>query len=323
MNPLPFFDAEALDQADVATCEAMKAIESGLAAVACSSAQQPPPPVLQSPDGGFFQSLVAALPALNLACVNWLNFHPGNPAMGRPHSGGVLLLSDFASGEPLCVMDGIWISHRRTGYVAGLAAKYLAGNSGDVALIGAGAIAAFAIEALAELGLLQHELRVCSRSAASAEQFCKKLSSHTGVRTRQVLEPRQAVKGARLVVTATTHAGLPFIERDWLEDGTLVIMIDRLRVITRSLLAQADRIVTTSRESLARWGFDEDKRVVQTLPEIIAGGQPQPVGPDQVVLCDVGGVAVADLAFAALLWERLNGGAGGPPKSSPAACGIA
>jgi ornithine cyclodeaminase len=264
------------------------------------------PPVLHSPDDGFFQPLVAALTARNLACVNWLNFHPGNPALGRSHSGGILLLSDFATGELLCVMDGIWISHRRTGYVAGLAAKYLAGNAGDVALIGAGAIAVFAVEALAELGLLQHELRVCTRGVASAERFSEQVSFRFTVRARPVVEPRQAVKGARLVVTSTTHCRPPFIERDWLEDGTLMIMIDRLRVTTPTLLAQADRIVTTSRESLARRGFADQKRIGQTLPEIIAGGQPQPVGPDQVVLCDVGGLAVADLAFATLLWDRLK-----------------
>lgn len=306
MNRLPIFDAAMLDSANISVAEAMAAIESGLAAVARSSAQQPAPPVLQSPDGGFFQPLVAALPASNLACVNWLNFHPDNPGLGKPHSGGILLLSDFASGEPLCVMDGIWISHRRTAYVAGLAAKYLAGSCDDVALIGAGAIATFAVDALAELRCLQHELRVCARSTESAERFCRNTSSRIGVPTRPTTHPQHAVKGARLVVTSTTHAGPPFLERDWLDDGTLVIMIDRLRVTTRALLAQADRIVTTSRESLARWAFNDPKLLGQTLPEIIAAGRRQPVAPDQVVLCDVGGVAVADLALAALVWERLK-----------------
>ena len=83
-------------------------------------------------------------------------------------------------------------------------------------------------------------------------------------------------------------------------------MIDRLRVVTPGLLARSDRIVTTSRESLARWGFEGVDRVGLTLPEIIAAGVPQPVGPDQVALCDLGGIAAADLAFAALLWNRVQ-----------------
>jgi ornithine cyclodeaminase len=152
---------------------------------------------------------------------------------------------------------------------------------------------------------LHGELRVCTRSAASAGHFCEQTSTRLGLRARPISEPRDAVRGARLVVTSTTHAGPPFIERDWLEGGTLVVMIDRLRVVTRGLLSQADRIVTTSRDSLARWGFDQRGRIDQSLPEIIAAGKPQPVAADQVVLCDAGGLAVADLAFAASLWRRL------------------
>ena len=305
MNSLPFLDAAALDAAGVSANEAMVAIEHGLAALGRAGVQQPLPPVLQSPDGGFFQPLVAASAIDNLACLNWLTYHPGNPAQGKPHSGGVLVLNDFGTGTPLCLMDGIWVSHRRTGYVAGLAAKYLAGDATDVALIGAGAIAVFAVDALAALGFLGGELRVSTRSPETAAQFCSKTSARLGLRARPVADPRTAVRGARLIVTSTTHDGPPFIERDWLEAGTLVVMIDRLRVVTPGLLAQSDRIVTTSRESLARWGFKDSDRVT-TLPEIIAGGRPQPVAPDQVALCDVGGIAAADLAFAALLWSRLK-----------------
>jgi ornithine cyclodeaminase len=202
-------------------------------------------------------------------------------------------------------MDGIWVSHRRTGHVAGIAAKYLAGDSGDVALIGAGAIAAFAIDSLAALGRLGGELRVSTRSAATAAQFCANAVARLGLRARPVLDPRTAMRGARLVVTSTTHDGPPFIERDWLDPGTLIVMIDRLRVVTPELLAQADRVVTTNKASLARWGFKESDRIIASLPEIVAAGRPQPVAPDEVTLCDAGGVATADLAFAALLWRRL------------------
>jgi ornithine cyclodeaminase/alanine dehydrogenase-like protein (mu-crystallin family) len=306
MNGLRFLDATALDKADVSVSEAMAAIEHGLAALGRSPSQQPLPPVLHSPDGGFFQPLVAALPSDNVACVNWLTYHPGNPARGLAHSGGVLVLNDFVTGRPLCLMDGIWVSHRRTGYVAGIAAKYLAGDSGDVALIGAGAIAVFAIDSLAAVGRLGGELRVSTRSAATAAQFCANAFTRLGLRARPVLDPRKAMRGARLVVTSTTHDGPPFIERDWLDPGTLVVMIDRLRVVTPELLAQADRVVTTNKESLARWGFKEGGRVIATLPEIVAAGRPQPVAPDHVTLCDVGGIATADLAFAALLWRRLE-----------------
>jgi len=303
---LPVLDGEQLALAGVSVPEALAAIEAGLIALARNEVQQPHPPMISPGVGAFFQPLTAALPQDNVACVNWLTYHPGNPARGLPHSGGLLILNDFETGTPFCLMDGIWVSHRRAGYIAGLGVKYLAGPFEDIAVIGPGAIAAFAIDAIASLGPIKGQVRVCGRRLESAQQFCTETSSRLGIRAMPYSDARAAVSGARLVLTSTSHTGPPFLERSWLTDGTLVVMIDRLRLVTRELLAQADRIVTNSRESLANWGFDAKDRVSMVLPDIIAAGHAEPVRPNEIVLYDAGGLAVADLAFAALLWRRLR-----------------
>ena len=306
MRKLPVLDAEALAAAGVTAAEALAAIEPALANLARGEAQQPHPATLVPGAGAFFAPLVAALPKENIAGVNWLTYHPQNTAAGLPHSGGLLILNDFANGEALCVMDGIWIGQRRAGYIAALGVKYLAGDFHDIAVIGPGAIAAFAIDAVAALGLLRGGLRVCGRRQQSADRFCADMLSRHGIRARPYTDPQAAVRGARLVLTSTSHSGSAFLEPEWLMPGTLVIMIDRLRVVTRALLARAERIVTNSRESLASWGLEDGSRMGATLPEIIAAGRRQPVSPDEIVLYDAGGLAVADLAFAALLWRRLQ-----------------
>ena len=83
-------------------------------------------------------------------------------------------------------------------------------------------------------------------------------------------------------------------------------MIDRLRVVTRDLLAGASFIVTNSRDSLASWDLHDEARACETFPEIVAAGRHRPVGADEITLYDAGGLAVADLALAALVWRRLN-----------------
>src|SRR5947209_17307575 len=114
MRAIPVLNARQLERADVPVAEAMAASESALAALGRNAAQQPHPFALVPEPGGFFQPIAAALPEEDVACVNWLTYHPDNPARGLPHSGGVLTLNRFASGEPLCVMDSIWVSHRRS-----------------------------------------------------------------------------------------------------------------------------------------------------------------------------------------------------------------
>jgi ornithine cyclodeaminase len=308
---IPLLDAAALDAVAIEPIEAMTAIERGLAALGNNAAQQPRPSALVPQPGGFFQPISAALPADDVACVNWLTYHPENPARGLPHSGGVLMLNRFSTGEPLAIMDGIWISHRRSGYIAALGVKYLAGDYHDVALIGPGAIAGFVVEAIQALAPIPGRLHVCTRRQDSAERFCETVASQHGIRAVAHGDPRAAVASARLVLTATTHAGPPFLAPEWLAEGTLVIMIDRLRVVTTELLARAGRIVTNSRESLASWGLEERSRECETLPEIIAAGERRPVRADDITLYDAGGLAVADLALAALMWRRLGANAGG------------
>lgn len=316
MKNLPFLDEGALNGIDHSVLDAMAAIEAGLAALGRRDASQPHPPALTPGPGAFFQPLLASLPSENTACVNWLTYHPGNAAEGLPHSGGTLLLNDFRRGLPLCAMDGIWISHRRAGYVAGLGVKYLAGEFNDVALIGAGAIAHFAIDAIVALGLMKGTLRVNSRRLEGAEKFCHEVSARHAIKAVTVASPELAVRGARLILTSTTHTGAPFLERDWVARGCLVVMIDRLRVVTRELLDAADLVVSNSAQSLAQWGYDGDCKPVALMPEIAAAGRRRPTGPD-IVLYDAGGMAVADLAYATLLWKRREqGSGGGPPRAS-------
>ncbi len=306
MKPVPFLDAAALARAGVSPLEGMAAIEAGLAALGRGAAQQPPPPALSPGGGAFFQPLAAALPALNLACVNWLTFHPANPEAGRPHSGGLLILNDFATGEPLCIMDGLWVSHRRTAYMAGLGAKYLAGEVRNVGLIGPGAIAALTLDALAALGMLRGHLRVCGRRAESTRAFCMETRARLAIDVEACVEPRTAVAGAELVVSATSHAGPPFLEREWLAERVLVVLIDRLRVVTPGLLERADRIVANSLELLAKWGVDATRRTLESFPALVAEGRRLPAGPGEAVLYDAAGIAVADLALAELLWSRIR-----------------
>jgi ornithine cyclodeaminase len=299
----PVLDASVLAGAELSTLDAIAAVEAGLAALGRGTAQQPHPGTLSPGGAAFLQPLAAALPELDAACLNWLTFHPANSARGRPHSGGVLILNTFSTGEVLCIMDGLWVSHRRTGYVAGLGAKYLAGPVGDIALIGPGAIAPFALDALAALGLAGGEIRVCGRRDESTRAFCAAMTERLGVQAVPHRDPRAAIAGARLVITSTSHHGPPFLEPDWLSAGTLVVMIDRLRLITPALLARADRIVTNSRESLARWGVADEPRV-ESFPAIVAAGRAAPVSAREIVLYDAGGLAVADLAYAVALWRR-------------------
>ncbi|MBM4338277.1 MAG: hypothetical protein FJ110_01915 [Deltaproteobacteria bacterium] len=74
------------------------------------------------------------------AGVKWISSAPENPKnIGIPRATALIILNDYESGVPLCVMDGTIVSAMRTGAMSGVGAKYLAKkDSQTVGLIGTG-----------------------------------------------------------------------------------------------------------------------------------------------------------------------------------------
>jgi alanine dehydrogenase len=86
-----------------------------------------------------------------------VNVHPGNPARGLPTVMALIILSDPATGYPLAVMDGLWITKLRTAAAAAVAAHALARpESRVVGLVGCGAQADAQVLFLEHLFRLQH-----------------------------------------------------------------------------------------------------------------------------------------------------------------------
>ena len=72
------------------------------------------------------------------AGIKWVNVHPDNRQHGLPTVMATILLNDPATGKPLAVMDGTYVTDMRTGAAGGVAAKYLAKSVATVGLIGSG-----------------------------------------------------------------------------------------------------------------------------------------------------------------------------------------
>lgn len=194
MNPL-------LDPAQTAERLPYPALAAEIRRLLADGSVQVPPRLVQALPGG---GSLFVMPALDsrIAVTKLITFTPANAGTVRPAIQGDVVVFDAATGERVLVLDGPTVTARRTAAVSLLAAQCLAPNrDGPLLVVGAGAQGRAHLEAFAQ-GLAIREVRIASRSAASAQA----LAAHArtlGLAAEVVANPDAALADCPLVVTCT------------------------------------------------------------------------------------------------------------------------
>jgi ornithine cyclodeaminase len=129
--------------------------------------------------------------------------------------------------------------------------------------------------------------------------------------------PGEAAEGADLIITVTASRE-PVLHADEVTDGALVIAVGSdgpdKQELEVELLGRADVVVVDSRLQCAERGelhhavdtgtLHPDAAHVVELGAIVAGAHPGRSGDEQLIVCDLTGVGVQDVAAAALVLER-------------------
>jgi ornithine cyclodeaminase len=167
---------------------------------------------------------------------------------GVPTISGVVALLD-ADGTLLALLDGGTLTSRRTAAVAAYATSLLAAGDAEVlAVFGAGALAEEHVEAIASVRPLR-EIRVVGRSPERLGAFRERMATRGFDVT--ISDPERALRGARVVVTATTSAQPVLADAD-VEPGTHINAMGSYRPeraeIPAATVARA-RVVVETRAS--------------------------------------------------------------------------
>ncbi len=252
-----------------------------------------------------------------------VSVYPDNAARGLDSHYGLVVLFDPTTGRPSAVMDGTFITTARTAAVSAVSARLLAREDAEVlAVIGSGVQARAHLWALAGVRGFR-EVRVASRQPAHARQLAAAVAGHLPFPVRAVLDVEQAVRGADVVVTATS-AALPVLQRGWLEEGVHIIAVGSSTPAARELDSQTVRdsllVVDSRTGALAeagdvltplQEGLIGPEHIYAELGELLAGTRPGRTDQKQITLYKSLGMAVQDLAAARLaLQQALAAGAG-------------
>lgn len=291
--------------------DAIEAVEAGFVALSAGRATVPLRASVPLHGDGVALSMPASLVGGPHWSVKLVTVAPRNPTRGLPLIAASVLLGDAETGFPLALLDGGSLTALRTGAAGGVAAKHLARrDSAVVALFGAGAQARTQLLAAATV-LALREARVVARERAHADAFIASLRDDPALRGVRFVaaSAREAVRGADVVVTATSSPVPVFAGRD-LSPGVHVTAVGAFTPATRELdedAVRGARVVVDQRgPALAEAGELESLRPddVVEIGEVVAGTVAGRRDAAERTLFKSVGNAVQDLATASRAYER-------------------
>lgn len=237
--------------------EAIEAVRRGFLALSTGGADVPVRHHVQG-EGTTLLSMPGWLAAPDSLGAKLVTVVPGNRERGLPVIHALVVLMDPASGAPRAVLDGEWLTALRTGAVTGVATELLTPEGVEVlGVIGAGPQARTQIQAVAAVRTLR-EVRICSRSGASARALARELSEEGMSGVRAVSTPAEATRGAQVVATATDSLD-PVLEEGALEPRVLISAVGGYRrdmqEVPTAVVARA-RVVVDQVEAALREAGD-------------------------------------------------------------------
>ena len=227
----------------------------------------------------------------------------------------VVLLFHAESGELLAIIEADRLGRLRTGAATGLATRFLARpDARVVGMIGAGRQAATQLMAVCAVRSIA-EARVYSPTPERRAAFAHRMRETLGIPVQAVERPEAAVEGADILITITS-AREPVLRGAWLRPGVHLNAAGSNALLRRELdeeaIARADLIVIDSRaqgqieagdflEPLERGRLQWER--VYELRDVVAGRVSR-AHPEQITLFKSLGVALEDIAVAAVAYER-------------------
>lgn len=167
---------------------------------------------------GDLRTMPAYLEEQDIAGVKIVNVHPNNRAKGLPTVMAIIVLNDTATGAPIAIMDGSYITAMRTGAGGGVAAKYLSRkDSKVVGLVGAGLQAETQLEAIMLVRKIEI-VKVYDLYSESAVRFKKKMEEKTGLKIVVVSTIKDACDCDILITTTPSRE--PIVMDEWIKQGT-------------------------------------------------------------------------------------------------------
>ena len=312
-NPVLISGKEVLSLLRLEEC--IEAVENAFKQYAEGKTSEPGVLAMHQRQGGFHikaGSMDMSQPYF-VAKVNG-NFPSNRSLYNLPTIQGLIMLANADNGEVLAIIDSIQITILRTGAATAVAAKYLSVKDASTAtIIGCGIQGRISLRMLMKVRPIK-KVYIYDRDPGQQENFVKNLED-VKVDIQPVQNIAVGLKYSDICVTCTTSTK-GFLKNEDILPGTFIAAVGADNESKQELdprLLSNNIVVTDVTKQCSKIGelhhaIDEGLMTVENvyaeLGEIIAGIKKPPSLEKQMVIFDSTGMALQDVAAAAVVYER-------------------
>ncbi|KAB2348322.1 ornithine cyclodeaminase family protein [Actinomadura rudentiformis] len=237
--------------------------------------------------------------------------NPGNGERGLPSVSAMVTVLDETTGRPVAIIEGTSVTTLRTSAASAVAVDHLARTDASrLAIIGCGVQGQAHVRAIAAVRTLS-EIRLYSRTAASATALAASLEKELGLSFNVAGSAQEAVEGADIVAACTTSEQ-PVVRGAWLSPGCTVISVGSFtpdhsevdaEVLARAAAIVVDDVATAAEQAgpVVSALRDGDLAEADLLPlgRVTAGLATARRTPEDIIFFNSVGLGVQDTAAAA------------------------
>jgi ornithine cyclodeaminase/alanine dehydrogenase-like protein (mu-crystallin family) len=304
---LPYLSSSFLDQLTISTFDVIREIERQIIGQRRGEVWCAPKAVVLPGDDRYIMATLGVASEPRVLTTKALVVNPRNAERGLATLNSLITLLDSETGLPLALVDGNWVTSKRTAGLSAVAAKRLArSDSSSAAFIGCGVQARGHLEALGDLFPLR-EIRAFGRGASNRDALCRMALSR-GMNAVPCDTARAAVDGADIVVTTVTLVPepVPFLDARWLKAGSFTTMTDLALPWLPETMTGFDRIVIDdlAQEAKMSKAMIKPDLIAGDLTGLVCGDLPGRQNASDRTIFAFRGLAVGDLAVAGLAYLR-------------------
>lgn len=271
---------------------------------AAGQTEMPPKPGIFASDSDSWRAMLAYVPTLEAAGIKWVSVFGRNAACGLPQISALIIVNDTETGFPKAILDGTWITAKRTAAASALAGQYLARSDAQaLGVIGCGVQARSHAEAFLATFPIKHIFAFDTDDTAM-DLYIQEVSARYDVKVHAAATPRIAVEGRDIVLSGAPILKTPLhsIRGEWLSPGSFVVSIDYASHLDPSVFDVFDLICTDDQDQFEHYrslGFFSDVPPFRCdLGQLVTGTCLKRTADEEVTLACLLGVAIEDVAVA-------------------------
>jgi len=258
-------------------------------------------------------AMPAWVPKVKACGIKWAECFPDNYKYDLPQTSGLMVLNDPQTGWPVCILDAIYVTAKRTPAVTALACEHLARKDTEAAgIAGAGVQGREHVVMLPKVLPNLKQIKVIDRFPEATARLIEDLQPEVpDVELVAAQSVEDLVRGSLVVVTATAILSKPDpqVRDEWIEPGAFLAPIDFDSYWEWATFERSDKFLVDSLAEMEYFmtvGYLEHglPPLHGEIGEVVAGVKPGRESDDELIIDMNIGMAVEDVVVGIELYKR-------------------